>query len=210
MAGHRALRRPRAQIEHRFKERRIATKLKTLDVRSRARWRAWLEANHGSVSEIWLVFHKPHTGTKSIDYEDSVEEAICFGWVDSLIRRLDDDRYARKFTPRKSDSFWSNLNRKRYAKVEALGKLAPAGRERAPTEANRYPKRAKRSSTVPPYIERAFKAEPRAWATFERLTPRERAMYIGWIENAKGAETKARRIEKSVRQLAAGKKLGLV
>jgi uncharacterized protein YdeI (YjbR/CyaY-like superfamily) len=187
----------------------MAAKFKTLDVRSRARWRAWLDANHGSASEIWLVFHKPHTGKTSIDYEDSVEEALCFGWVDSLIRRLDDDRYARKFTPRKSGSVWSDLNRKRYAKVEALGWLANAGRERAPT-ANRYPRRPRRSSTVPPYIERAFKAEPRAWATFERLTPRERIMYVGWIDNAKREETKARRIEKAVRQLAAGKKLGLV
>jgi uncharacterized protein YdeI (YjbR/CyaY-like superfamily) len=187
----------------------MATKLKTLDPRTRARWRAWLEANHGSASEIWLVFHKPHTGKTSVDYEESVEEALCFGWVDSLIRRLDDDRYARKFTPRKSDSFWSDLNRKRYAKVEALGLLAPAGRVRAPT-ANRYPKQRKRSSVVPAYIEKAFKAEVRAWATFERLTPRERTMYVGWIENAKREETKSRRLEKCVRQLAAGKKLGLV
>jgi uncharacterized protein YdeI (YjbR/CyaY-like superfamily) len=187
----------------------MATKSKTLDLRSRSRWRAWLEANHDSASEIWLVYHKSHTGKTSIEYEDSVEEALCFGWVDSLIRRLDDDRYARKFTPRKPDSFWSDSNRERYAKVEALGLLAPAGRERAPT-GNRYPRRPKRSSAVPAYIEKAFKVDPRAWATFERLTPRERVLYVGWIENAKREETKARRIEKCFRQLAAGKKLGLV
>jgi uncharacterized protein YdeI (YjbR/CyaY-like superfamily) len=188
----------------------MAAKFKTLDARSRARWREWLDANHVSASEIWLVFHKADTGTTSIEYEDSVEEALCFGWVDSLVRRLDEDRYARKFTPRKTDSFWSESNRKRYAKVEALGLLAPAGRTRAPTKANRYPPRPKRTSAVPPYIERAFKAEPRAWATFERLTPRERIMYVGWIDNAKRAETKTRRTEKAVRLLAAGKKLGLV
>jgi uncharacterized protein YdeI (YjbR/CyaY-like superfamily) len=187
----------------------MANKLKTLDVRGRARWRAWLQANHRSASEIWLVFHKPHTGTASIDYEDSVEEAMCFGWVDSLIRRLDHDRYARKFTPRKSDSFWSDLNRKRYAKVDALGLLAPAGRERVPTKANRYPRRPKRTAAVPAYIECAFKADPHAWTTFERLTPRERILYVGWIDNAKREETKKRRIEKSIRLLAAGKKLGL-
>jgi uncharacterized protein YdeI (YjbR/CyaY-like superfamily) len=187
----------------------MAAKFKTVDLRSRARWRAWLEANHRSASEIWLVFYKPHTGTASIDYEDSVEEALCFGWIDSLIRRLDDDRYARKFTPRKAGSVWSDPNRERYAKVDALGLLADAGRERAPT-ANRYPKRPKRSSAVPAYIEKALKADARAWATFERLTPRERILYVGWIDNAKREETKARRIEKCVRQLAAGKKLGLV
>jgi uncharacterized protein YdeI (YjbR/CyaY-like superfamily) len=188
----------------------MAGKLKTLDLRSRARWRAWLEANHGSASEIWLVYHKPHTGKKCIDYEDSVEEAICFGWVDSLIRRLDDDRYARKFTPRKTASYWSDLNRKRYSKLEALGLLAPAGRDRAPSGAKRYPPRRKTSAAVPAYIEKAFKAEPRAWATFERLTPRERNMYVGWIDNAKREETKARRIRKALALLVAGKKLGLV
>ncbi len=188
----------------------MGEKFKTLDLPNRARWREWLEANHRSASEIWLVFHKPHTGKASIDYEDSVEEAICFGWVDSLIRRLDDDRYARKFTPRKADSFWSELNRKRYAKIEALGLLAAAGRERAPTAENRYPPRRKRLSRVPAYIEKAFKAEPRAWATFERLTPRERIVYVGWIEDAKREETKGRRIRKAIGLLAAGKKLGLV
>jgi uncharacterized protein YdeI (YjbR/CyaY-like superfamily) len=187
----------------------MAAKAKTLDVRSRARWRAWLEANHSSASEVWLVFHKPHTGKASIDYEDSVEEAICFGWVDSLIRRLDDDRYARKFTPRKADSRWSDSNRKRYAKIEALGLLSPAGRAHTPTEENRYPPR-KRSAAVPAYIEKAFKAEPRAWAAFERLTSRERILYVGWIDHAKREETKARRIRKAVQLLAAGKKLGLV
>ena len=188
----------------------MPAKLKTLDVRSRARWRAWLEANHGSASEVWLVFHKPHTGKTSIDYEDSVEEALCFGWVDSLIRRLDDDRYARKFTPRKTDAFWSDSNRRRYAKVEALGLLAAAGRDRAPSDANRYPARRKRSDAVPAYIEKAFKSKPRAWTTFERLTPRERIMYVGWIDNAKREETKSKRIQKALALLAAGKKLGLV
>ena len=186
----------------------MAAKLKTLDLRSRARWRAWLEANHASASEIWLVFHKPHTGKTAIDYEDSVEEALCFGWVDSLIRRLDDDRYARKFTPRTSGSFWSDPNRERYAKVEALGLLAQAGRERAPT-ANRYPRRRKRSSALPAYIEKAFKTDARAWATFERLTPRERIMYVGWIENAKREETKLRRLKEAIRLLAKGEVLGL-
>ena len=102
------------------------------------------------------------------------------------------------------------MNRKRYAKIEALGLLAPAGRERAPTVENHYPPRRKRSSTVPVYIEKAFKTEPRAWATFERLTSRDRRLYVGWIDNAKREETKSRRIRKAIGLLAAGRKLGLV
>src|SRR5213075_2717902 len=97
---------------------------KTLDVHSRAQWRAWLEKHHDSESEVWLVFYKLHTGRKSPPYEDAVEEALCFGWVDSLVRRLDDDRFARKFTPRKPDSKWSSINRRRYADLQARGLLA--------------------------------------------------------------------------------------
>src|SRR6476661_8411233 len=97
--------------------------LKTLDVPTTDQWRAWLGEHHDSESEIWLIFHKVHTGRPSIRYEDAVDEALCFGWVDCLIRRLDDERYARKFTPRKADSRWSTANRKRYAALKADGRL---------------------------------------------------------------------------------------
>src|SRR6185369_13529891 len=97
----------------------VASTPRTVDIRSRKAWRAWLESNHSSVAEVWLVFHKRHTGTLAVEYEDAVEEALCFGWVDSLVRRLDADRFARKFTPRKSDSVWSESNRRRYAVLEA-------------------------------------------------------------------------------------------
>src|SRR5262245_10098479 len=101
--------------------------LRTLDVRSRQQWRNWLQTHHDSVAEIWLVFHELHTDKKSISYDDAVEEALCFGWIDSIIRRLDDNRYARKFTPRKPDSRWSTINRQRYAKLKSCGLLAEPG-----------------------------------------------------------------------------------
>jgi uncharacterized protein YdeI (YjbR/CyaY-like superfamily) len=78
-----------------------AKAIKTLTVRSRQEWRKWLQAHHDSETEIWLVFVKQHAGGPSLSYEDAVEEALCFGWIDSIVRRLDDARYARKFTPRK-------------------------------------------------------------------------------------------------------------
>lgn len=182
---------------------------RTLEIRTRQAWRAWLERNHASVAEIWLVFHRQHTGTPGVEYEAAVEEALCFGWVDSLVRRLDDDRFARKFTPRRSDSVWSESNRRRYAAVEARGLLAPAGRVRPPT--GRVPVLPARRTfaKVPPYIARAFKAEPRAWATFGRLTQEQRRKYLGWIDAAKREETKTRRLAEAVRLLARGEKLGL-
>lgn len=184
--------------------------MRTLDVRARTRWRQWLATHHASVSEVWLVFHKRHTGRDSLDYEAAVEEALCFGWIDSLVKRLDDDRYARKFTPRKADSRWSTANRRRYAKLQAEGRLAPAGLKLAPTAGSSYAPRPSMSvSVVPEYIEQALKARKGAWEYVESLAPSYRRMYIGWIDSAKREETKRRRLQEALRLLAAGKKLGL-
>jgi hypothetical protein len=103
------------------------TEIPELDVRSRQRWRTWLRKHHTSSTGVWLVFYKDHTGVNTLSYEDSVREALCFGWIDSLIKRLDDDRYARKFTPRKPSSKWSDSNRKRWTALKTEGLLEPAG-----------------------------------------------------------------------------------
>ena len=92
----------------------MTTESMTLEVRNRQQWRTWLRKHHASSPGVWLLFYKDHTGVKSIPYEDSVREALCFGWIDSLIKRLDDDRYARKFTPRQPSSKWSAISRKRW------------------------------------------------------------------------------------------------
>jgi uncharacterized protein YdeI (YjbR/CyaY-like superfamily) len=185
--------------------------VKTLDVRSRAQWHTWLRKHHASVAEIWLVFHKQHTRTASVDREASVEEALCFGWIDSLVRRLDDARYAVKFTPRKPDSRWSDVNRRRYASLEKRGLLMPAGRANAPKGKRAYAMRQRRplDAPVPAYIEHAFKAEPAAWRFFETLAPSYRRAYVGWIDAAKRDETRARRLREAVARLGKGEKLGL-
>ncbi len=182
--------------------------MKTLTVRTRAEWRAWLAAHHDSVSEIWLVFPKRHTGKTTLTYEDSIEEALCFGWVDSLVKRLDNDHFARKFTPRKLDSRWSTLNRRRYEKVKALGLLAPSGVERAPTVRSGDAPRPS-LAVIPPYLEKALRANGRAWRNFEQLAPSYRRLYIAWVESAKRDETKQKRLREAVARLAAGQKLGL-
>jgi uncharacterized protein YdeI (YjbR/CyaY-like superfamily) len=189
---------------------RVAAKsLPTLDVRTRAAWHAWLEKHHTSVTEIWLIFHKQHTGTPCIDYEGSLEEALCFGWVDSLVRRLDDDRFARKFTPRKPGSAWSLLNRRRYASLEKRGLLQEAGRANAPGAKVAIAPPRRRWATVPKYMERALKVNDAAWRHFEQLAPSHRRKYVGWIDSAKRVETKQRRLREAVALLAKGRKLGL-
>lgn len=183
--------------------------LKTLDARTRAGWRRWLQAHHASRTEIWLVFHKRHTGRKCLDYNDAVEEALCFGWIDSLIKRLDDVRYARKFTPRKPDSRWSTINCRRYEKLKARGLLTESGLKRPPSGRIQDAPPRPSSNAIPPYIEKRLRANTRAWATFERLAPSYRRTYVAWIDLAKRPATKEKRLREAVRLLAAGKKLGL-
>jgi uncharacterized protein YdeI (YjbR/CyaY-like superfamily) len=182
--------------------------IETLDLPSRQAWRAWLTEHFDRKSEIWLVFHKSRKGMAPISYNDAVEEALCFGWIDSIVRRLDDDRYARKFTPRKASSNWSTINRRRYADLKSRGLLAAPGVKRPPArrsgDAPRPP-----VAEVPSYIEETLKADLRAWEYFKRLAPSYRRTYIGWIESAKREETRKKRLREALDLLAAGRKLGL-
>ena len=185
----------------------MAEKLNTLDVRTREKWRQWLAKNHASSPGVWLVRHKQHSGVESMSYEDFVREALCFGWVDSLVKRLDDDRYAIKVTPRKPTSKWSDVNRKRWKELEAAGLLAASGLAAAPTQ-NRYAPRPK-IPELPAYVARAFKTNVKAWQNFQSLTRTYRRDFVVWIHIAKRPETRERRIRESIALLAAGKKLGL-
>jgi uncharacterized protein YdeI (YjbR/CyaY-like superfamily) len=198
----------RAQAPEDLTDRQATTKtLKTFAPRTREQWRQWLAKHHDSEPEVWLVFDKRLTGRRSVSYEDAVAEALCFGWVDSLIKRLDDARYARKFTPRKPYSRWSSANRRRYTDLQARGLLAPAGLKRAPTarsgDAPRPP------GAVPRYVEQALKADPAAWVFFEGLAPSYRRAYVAWIDSARRQDTKERRLREAVGLLSAGRKLGL-
>lgn len=179
----------------------------TLDVRKRAAWRQWLAKHHASSRGVWLVRHKQHTGVESIPYEDVVCEALCFGWVDSLIKRLDDDHFAIKVTPRKPTSKWSDINRKRWNRLKAAGLLAPPGLAAAPT-ANTYAPRPA-IPELPACIAKAFQANPRAWRHFRALARTYRRDFVVWIHMAERPETRGRHLRQSIALLAAGKKLGL-
>jgi uncharacterized protein YdeI (YjbR/CyaY-like superfamily) len=179
----------------------------TLDVRSRKEWHRWLEQHHATNAGLWLVFHKAHTGVKCLAYEDSVREALCFGWIDSLVKRLDEDRFAIKFTPRKPGSKWSAINRKRWRELEADGRLTPAGRAAAPTDNTYAPK--PKIPELPAYIAKAFKSNAKAWSFFQSLAPTYRRNFVVWIHIAKRPETREKRLRESLDLLAAGKKLGL-
>jgi uncharacterized protein YdeI (YjbR/CyaY-like superfamily) len=195
-----------------MKERRSypdrSTKRRLLEVRSLEDWREWLAAHHDTDLEVWLVFYKRVSGRPSIAYQDALDEALCVGWIDSLVKRLDDVRYARKFTPRKEESKWSDANRKHYARLKAQHRLTPAGAQRAPTK-NRSVAPAKLVTTIPTYIRNALKQQPEAWTYFSHLPPSHKRMYVGWIDSAKRPETRERRLAAAIGMLAAGKRLGL-
>src|SRR5689334_6144312 len=147
----------------------MTAELKTLHFKTREEWRTWLAKHHASSPGIRFVFYKAHTGMKSIPYEDMVREALCFGWIDSLVKRIDDDRYSVKVTPRKPTSKWSALNRKRWAELKAAGLLADAGLAAAPTNNTYAPK--PKIPVLPGYIAKAFKTDPEAWKFFQELAP---------------------------------------
>ena len=185
----------------------MTTQLMMLEVGNRQQWRTWLGKYHASSPGVWLVFYKHHTLVESIPYEDLVRDALCFGWIDSLIKRLDDDRYARKFTPRQPTSKWSDINRKRWAELKAAGLLTTAGLTAAPTD-NKYAPRPV-IPDMPAYIAKALKEHRKAWDFFQELAPTHRRHFVGWIHIAKRPETRDKRIREAISLLAAGKKLGL-
>ena len=194
--------------KHRFvSPHQMTQELASLDIRTRQKWRAWLERHQATNPGVWITFYKAHTGVKSIPYEESVPEALCFGWVDSLVKRLDDDRYLLKFTPRKSTSPWSDSNRKRWMELKAAGLLAAAGFAAAPTDKGYAPKPV--IPELPPYVAKALKANSKAWRFFQELPRGERRNFVVWIQIAKRPETRERRIRESIALLAAGNRLGL-
>ena len=183
--------------------------MKTYDARTLQRWRGWLHKNQASASEIWLIFYKQHTGKASLGYMEALDEALCYGWIDSLVKHIDEDRFARKFTPRKPNSKWSDINRKRYAELAKAGRLKPAGKARSPETGGRYGAQPKVPQKIPPAIANALKASPAAWKFYQTLTPREQRMYFGWISSAKQETTRERRLAEAIRLLSKKQKLGL-
>ena len=184
-----------------------------LYVSNRKEWRSWLKENHAKVNEIWLVYFKKGTGEPSIIYRDSVEEALCFGWIDGIKKKIDERRYVHRFTPRKAGSRWSPLNIKLARKMIKEGKMTQTGLA-AFNQRKEYDEeiiKARESKEIPltPELEMALKTNKKAWENFNNLAPSYRKQYVGWLRSAKRQETMDSRIEEAIKLLSENKRLGM-
>lgn len=184
----------------------------TFYAKNLAEWHAWLDQNYAIFKEVWLIYYKAHTGFPCVDYEDSVQEALCYGWIDSLIQRIDEQTYARKFTPRTNTARWSESNKKRVAALIREGRMTAAGLAKLgdlPTDGSEPAGTPHAPFTIPPEIEQRIRANPAAWENFKKLAPSQRRLYIGWATSAKKAETVERRMKEVIEDLEQNKPLGL-
>jgi len=184
---------------------------RTFSAPDRAAWRTWLAGHASTDTEIWLVYYKKHTGKPTVSYQDSLEEALCFGWVDSLIQKIDEDRYARKFTPRKTGSEWSQVNRLLAAKLIREGRMTQAGLARVdfPLPEEGSPRQDPVALPLPDWLKPALKASPLARENFEKLPPSHRRRYIAWISDARREATRQKRIREAIALLEGNKRLGI-
>ncbi len=173
---------------------------------SRAAWRAWLEKNHDRAPEIWIVFVKAHTGKPRLTYAEAVEEALCFGWIDTTVQRIDDDHYRQRFTPRTNLTNWSKINQERFARMEAAGRMTDAGRAKRPAKIDPPRKRLQIGAPVPQIVQEELDKHPKAKAFFEMLAPGYRRDYLRFMTEAKKDETKMKRIAEAIQHLEKGDK----
>jgi len=169
-------------------------------------WRHWLETHAGTASEVLVGFHKRTTDRPSLTWPQSVEEALCFGWIDGVRRRVDDETYTIRFTPRRKASIWSRINVAKVQQLTAQGRMRPAGM--AVYEGRRHEKTGlyaferERPAELAPAEVREFKRHRLAWKYFESSAPSYRKVITHWVVSAKRPATRARRLEQLIQACA--------
>ncbi|WP_312617274.1 YdeI/OmpD-associated family protein [Haloarcula sp. 1CSR25-25] len=173
---------------------------------SRNEFRTWLEGHHNTKKELWVGYYKADAERSGIGYGESVEEALCFGWIDGLVKGIDDETYTRRFTPRSSDSKWSKANKERVAAMIKAGKMTLAGMELvdAATESGEWAAayRLGDDHEIPAELEAALRENETAWENFQDCSNTDQHAFVAAVEEAKTDETKQKRIKRTV-ELAA-------
>lgn len=173
---------------------------------TRQKWREWLQKNHAKHKEAWLVFAKRASGKKSVRYVEAVEEAICFGWIDTTVQRLDDDYFIQRFTPRSNHRNWSQINLERFKRMEAEALMTDAGRAKRPADVAPPRKRLSSNDPVPKFVKEALAKDPLAAKNFETMAPSYRRDYLRYVTEAKKEETRERRLKQVLRWLRENRK----
>ena len=165
-------------------------------------WRDWLAANHGKANHAWLFIQKKNMDGKGIEYQNALEEALCFGWIDGKLHSYDDESYILRFSPRRPRSLWSKINKEKVKELMASGRMTEAGNAkiRAAKKNGNWAAAysSKEKQIIPPDLEKALKKMPEGYAHFKAFTNSQQSMYIGWVVGAKRNETRLRRIREVV------------
>lgn len=175
---------------------------KGLYFKTRKEWKEWLEKNYDKKNEVWMLRYKKHTKKQCISYEDSVEVAICFGWIDGLVNSIDENSYKQRFTPRRANSVWSLLNKNRAEKMIKNGEMTEAGlktiedAKKSNKWQNAYT--LKKNNELPADLKKALMKNETAWRNFQNFSLGTKKFYILWINSSNKKETRANRIKKVV------------
>lgn len=176
-------------------------------------FRVWLDNHHATAQELWVGFHKKSTGKPSITWPESVDEALCFGWIDGIRRSVDEARYAIRFTPRRAGSNWSAINIRRARALIKDGRMQAAGlsafNRRSARKSERYSYENRPANLPPPYLAR-LKADKRAWSFYQAQPPWYRRTSTWWIISAKQEETRLRRLSTLIERSARGQPVSLL
>jgi uncharacterized protein YdeI (YjbR/CyaY-like superfamily) len=178
-----------------------------------ARFHDWLKKNHAKSTELLVGFYKKSSGKPSITYQEAVDEALCFGWIDGIRKSVDEERYTIRFTPRKPSSNWSNVNIKRVKELTAAGRMLPAGLvafEARKAEKSGVYTYENRPQQLSPEYEKKFRANKPAWEFFQSQAPYYRRTACGWVMTAKKEETRLRRLATLIEDSAQGRRLGIM
>jgi uncharacterized protein YdeI (YjbR/CyaY-like superfamily) len=182
--------------------------------KTRDEWRKWLEENSSSVEELWMIIFKKHTGKSCISYTEAVEEALCFGWIDGKIKRINDDYYIQRYTARRPGSRWSKYNIERVRKLINQGRMTPSGlaayNEIFQKPHLVYDNKSSGDPEIPDELLLALKNNKTAFANFIQFPPSSRRIYIDWLNSAKKAETRPGRIKKIVEASRQNRKPGMM
>ncbi len=185
---------------------------KTFYAKNRREWRAWLARQHETAREIWLIYYKKHSGKPRIPYNHAVEEALCYGWIDSILKPIDADRYAQRFSPRRRRSRLSDMNRERVRRLIASGRMTRAGLASIEHVFDRTEDTKPRPKwAVPPDILRRLKRDPATWKNFQGFPESYKRIRVGWIAAAqRRPEIQEQRLRYFLKMTAQNKRFGMV